>query len=152
MKPKILHNFLSDAELMKITDKIKSAEKLTSGEIAISIREYRSLLERRKNIRQLAEKEFMRLGIKKTAEGTGVLLFILLSERKFYILADENINKLTGESVWNKIRDSIQEKFIGGEFCDGILFGLEEIGRVLTHYFPIKLDDKNELSDNVTVT
>lgn len=151
MKPKIIYNYFTDDELLRISNKIKAVERTTSGEIAVSIREYRRLFEKRKSIRKLAEKEFLRLGIKKTKEGTGVLIFILLSEKQFYILADENINKLTGEDIWIKIKTIMQEKFVRGEFCKGILIGIEEIGKVLIQHFPIKADDLNEISNKVTI-
>ena len=151
MKPRILYNYFTDDELLRISSKIKNAEKKTSGEISVSIREYKSLLERRTTLRKLAEKEFTRLGINKTREGTGVLIFLLLSERQFYILADENINKLTGEKIWTEIKDFMQEKFVRGEFCKGILFGIDEIGKILFQHFPIRPDDRNEISNRVVV-
>ena len=109
------------------------------------------MLERRTTLRKLAEKEFTRLGINKTREGTGVLIFLLLSERQFYILADENINKLTGEKIWAEIKDIMQEKFVRGEFCKGILFGIDEIGKILSQHFPIRPDDRNEISNRVVI-
>ena len=151
MKPKILHSYLTDDELLRISNRINTVEKTTSGEIAVSIREYKSLFERRKALRELAEKEFLKLGINKTKEGTGVLIFLLLSTRKFYILADDNINKLTGEKIWTEIKDVIQEKFVRGEFCKGILFGIDEIGKILSKHFPIKPDDRNEISNKVVL-
>lgn len=151
MKPKILYNYFTDDELLRISNKINEAEKITSGEISVSIREYKSLLERKRSLRELAEKEFLRLGIKKTKEGTGVLIFLLLSERQFYILADDNINKLTGENVWAEIKNIMQEKFVRGEFCKGILFAIDEIGKILSQHFPISPDDKNEISNRVNV-
>lgn len=151
MKPKILHNYLSDDELLRISNKIKTVEKTTSGEIAVSIREYRRFSERKKTLKELAEAEFYRLQINKTREGTGVLIFLLLSERQFYILADDNINKLTGEQVWNEIKNAMQEKFVRGEFCKGILFGIDEIGKILAQHFPIKEGDVNEISNKVII-
>ena len=136
MKPKILCNYLTDDELLRISNKIKDAEKATAGEIAVSIREHKSFFERKIPLRQLAEKEYIRLGVNKTKEGTGVLILLLLSERQFYILADDNINKLTGEKVWAEIRNIMQEKFVRGEFCKGILFGIDEIGKILAQHFP----------------
>ena len=121
MKPKFLYNYFTDDELLRISSKIKNAERQTSGEIAVSIREYRKILEKKKSLRELAEKEFLRLEINKTKQGTGVLIFLLLSDRQFYILADDNINKITGEKVWTEIKDIMQEKFVCGEFCKGIL-------------------------------
>lgn len=151
MKPKILNNYLTDDELLRISNKIKETEKKTSGEIAVSIREYRSLFEKRRTLRELAEKEFLRLGINKTQEGTGVLIFLLLSDRQFYILADNSINKITGEEVWAEIKDIMQAKFMRGEFCKGILFAIDEIGKILSQHFPIRSDDKNEISNRIVV-
>lgn len=151
MKPKILYNYFTDDELLRISNRIKSVEKLTSGELSVSIREYKPFFERKKLIRELAEKEFLRLEINKTKQGTGVLIFLLLSDRQFYILADDNINKLTGEKVWAEIKGIIQEKFVRGEFCNGILFGIDEIGKILAQHFPIRSDDINEISNRVMI-
>jgi uncharacterized membrane protein len=151
MKPKILYNYLSDDELLRISNKIKDTEKATAGEIAVSIREYKTFFEGKKPLRELAEKEYIRLGINKTREGTGVLIFLLLSKRQFYILADDNINKLTGEKVWAEIKDTMQEKFVRGEFCKGILSAIDEIGKILAQHFPIRTDDKNEISNRVVI-
>jgi uncharacterized membrane protein len=151
MKPQILYNYFSDDEFLRISNKIKNVEKLTSGELSVSIREYKSFFEGKNPMRQLAEKEYIRLGINKTKEGTGVLIFLLLSERQFYILADDKINKLTGEKVWAEIKDIMQEKFVRGEFCKGILFGIDEIGKILAQYFPIRPDDINEISNRVVI-
>lgn len=151
MKPKILYNYFTDDELLRISNKIKDAEKKTSGEISVSIREYKTFFERKKTLRKLAEKEFLRLGINKTKQGTGVIIFILLSNRQFYILADDNINKLIGEKVWTEIKDIMQEKFVRGEFCKGILFGIDEIGKILAQHFPVIPDDINEISNRVVI-
>ena len=137
--------------ILRISNKIKDTEKATAGEIAVSIREYKSFFEGKTPLRQLAEKEYIRLGINKTKEGTGVLILLLLSDRQFYILADDKINKLTGEKVWAEIRNIMQEKFVRGEFCKGILFGIDEIGKILAQHFPISLDDKNEISNRVVI-
>jgi uncharacterized membrane protein len=151
MKSKILYNYFTDDELLRISTKIKEAEKTTAGEIAVSIREHKTFFEGKKTLRQLAEKEYMRLSINKTREGTGVLIFLLLSEKQFYILADDNINKLTGENVWTELKNIMQEKFVRGEFCRGILFAIEEIGKILSQYFPIRPNDKNEISNRVVI-
>lgn len=151
MKHKILCNYFSDDELLRISNKIRDVEKTTAGEIAVSIREYRSLFERKKTLRELAEKEFLRLGINRTKEGTGVLIFLLLSDKQFYILADDKVNQFTGDQTWADIKQVMQDKFIRGEFCNGILFGLDEIGKILCQHFPIMSDDKNEISNRVVI-
>ena len=99
MKPKILYNYLTDDELLRISNKIKEAEKKTAGELAVSIREYKSFFELKKPLRQIAEKEYVRLGINKTKEGTGVLIFLFqVSNRRpentIYCLRSRNSQNL----------------------------------------------------------
>ena len=107
--------------------------------------------QKKKTLRQLAEDEFHRLGITKTRDSTGVLFFLVLEDRQFYILADKGINEKVSQEAWDKIKEEMQEKFLKGEFCKGILFGIEEAGKVLSIHFPIKPDDTNELSNRVNI-
>jgi uncharacterized membrane protein len=148
----MIYNFVNDDELLRITNKIREYEKLTSGEICVSIREHKTLLQWRKTVAELAKKEFARLGIGKTRDKTGVLIYILLEKRQFFILADSAINNQVGENTWHNIKDGMQEFFIMGKFSKGILFGVEETGKVLAQHFPIRADDTNEISDRVILT
>ena len=149
MKTPLIYKFLNDDELLRISNKIKSEEKKTAGEICVSIKESRSFLQRNKSVRKLAEEEFFKLGINKTRDKTGIIIFFLLEAREFYILADEGINKKVSENTWDKIKDGMQEHFIEGRFSEGIIHGVESIGKILNEHFPIKPDDTNEISNRV---
>jgi len=151
MAKSLIYNYLNDDELLRISNKIKEKEMLTSGEICLSIKEKRKLFSGKLTIRQLAEKEFVRLGIHKTRDHTGILIFILLSERQFYILADQGINSLVDQKTWDDIRDSMVSDFSRGEFPGGIIRCIESVGDILSKHFPIKPDDLNELSNKVIV-
>jgi uncharacterized membrane protein len=151
MKNRLIYNFFSDDDFLRISNQIKKSEQTTSGEIRISIKEKRSFSEFKKEIKDLAEKEFRKLGMQNTRDKTGILLFLLLGERKFYILADEGINKKVELNTWDIIRDEIQEQFRDGKFTYGITHGIERVGKILSEHFPIKSDDKNELSNKVTL-
>ena len=151
MEKQLIYNFVNDDELLRISNKIKEMEKTTAGEICVSIKEKRSLLEKRKSVRQLAEKEFFKLGVANTRDKTGILIFLLLANRSFYILADSGINEKVPLGTWDKIKDEIQKNFSHGEFCKGIIFGIEEVGKILSKHFPIKPDDTNELSNRVNL-
>ena len=151
MEDRLIYHFVNDDELLRISNKIKEMEKTTAGEICVSIKERRSLLEKRKSLKELAEKEFFKLGVANTRDKTGILIFLLLEDRKFYILADSGINAKVTQETWDKIKDEIQKKFARGEFCKGLIFGVEEVGKILSSHFPIKADDTNELSNRITV-
>lgn len=147
----LIYHFVNDDELLRITNKIREYEKLTAGEICVSIKEHKTFFQRRKPVDELAKREFARLGIGKTRDKTGVLIYILLEERQFYILADFAINNKVNENTWHKIKDIMQEYFIKGMFAKGILHGVEETGKVLAEHFPVKPDDKNEIPDKVII-
>ena len=147
----LIYNYFSDDEFLRVSNKIKEAEKTTSGEIRVAIKEHRHFLDRKKNIRQLAEKEFHKLNMHNTRDKTGILLFMLLSDRQFYILADQGIHEKVSNETWDKLRDEIQLKFQSGNFCDGILWGVDRVGKILTKHFPVKSDDTNELSNEIVI-
>lgn len=151
MGKRIIYHYLSDDDLLRISGKIKEMEKISSGEICVSIKEKNNFLNRRKPFRKLAEKEFFKLGIHNTRDKTGILIFILLEGRKFYILADSGINEKVDQKTWDFVKDEMQVMFLKGDFCKGILYGVEQVGKILSKHFPIKPDDTNELSNRVTI-
>jgi uncharacterized membrane protein len=148
----LVYHFFDDDDFLRISNKISEAELITSGEIRVSIREDKTFAERNSDLRSLAEKEFYRLNMHQTRDKTGILLFFLLGERQFYILADEGINEKVNGDVWAKISTDIQQNFKNGYFSEGIIKGIESVGKLLSDYFPIKPDDKNELTNRVVLS
>ena len=148
----LIYHFVNDDELVRITNKIREYEKLTAGEICVSIKERKSFFQRRRTVGELAKHEFVRLGIGKTRDKTGILIYIILEERQFYILADSAINNKVTENTWHTIKDGMQEFFMKGMFAKGILYGVEETGKVLAEHFPVKPDDTNEIPDRVILS
>lgn len=149
MQKRLIYNYLSDDDLLRISNKIKESEKSTAGEICVSIKEKKTFLT--SSVYDLAKKEFYKLGVYKTRDKTGILIFILLEKKQFYILADEGINEIVPENTWDGIKDEMQRMFIKGNFCKGIIYGIDEIGSLLSKHFPIKPDDTNELSNKVAL-
>ena len=147
----LVYHFFDDDEFLRISNKIAETELITSGEIRVSIKEHKSFSERNSNIKALAEKEFYRLNMHQTRDKTGILIFFLLSERQFYILADQGINTKVNQQVWEEVSDEIQNNFRNGYFSKGIISGIEKIGNILTQHFPIKSDDKNELTNKIVL-
>ena len=148
---RLIYNFFSDDDFLRISNKIKEMEKNTSGEIRVAVKEKKHFLDRKKNIRQLSEKEFYKLNMHNTRDKTGILLFLLLNERQFYILADQGIHTKVDDETWHKIRDEIQDHFKNGNFSEGLIWGIERVGKILSKHFPIKEDDSNELSNEIVI-
>lgn len=149
MSGELIYHFFTDDDFLRISNKIKEMEKITAGEIRVAVKEEKSFKNRKKEIRELAEEEFYKLGMHQTRDKTGILLYLLLGGREFYILADEGINAKVTQDTWNEVRNGIQNEFRSGHFAEGLILGIERVGKILAQHFPIKEDDTNELSNRV---
>ena len=129
----------------RIKNAIEAAEHRTSGEICVSVsRLFWG------NIETAADKAFVRLGMTRTKERNGVLLFVVPSRRKFVVLGDQGIHERVGQEFWESVAAIISEKFREGDFTGGLLNAIERVGEELATHFPYDpATDKNELSDDV---
>ena len=146
-----LRKILSDKDLKDIADAVAGAEKSTSGEIRVAVRQRRGFNERKTPLEVIAQKEFDRLGMTRTEGRTGVLIFLIFEDRQFRIVADQGIHAKVGEATWQKIADEMSSHFSGKRFKEGILHGVREVGNILAVHFPPSGNNKNELPDEVRV-
>ena len=145
----LIRKYLSKADLKTISEKIADTESKTSGEIRVVLRHRRSWRERKLSLDEIALAEFTRLGMQRTKDRTGVLVLLLMSERKFHIIADEGIHTKVESGTWDRIAVEMSSQFKEGKFAQGISAGVEAVGRELSAFFPRKLDDHDELSNEV---
>ncbi len=145
-------DILTKDEMTQIASKISDVEKETVGEIRVSLRRTRSFKERNLAIYDLAVKNFYELGMEKTKDKTGVLIYLLLSDKKFQIIGDEGINKKVSKEFWDVIAMKVAEYFRENKFVEGLSFAITEVGTVLRREFPMKAGDTNELSNDVVVS
>jgi uncharacterized membrane protein len=147
----LVKNLFTKEDLAAIAAAIGETEKTTSGEIRVSIRQKRRWRERKLSIEEMARREFHDLGMTKTKDQTGILIFLLMDERKFFILADEGIHTKVEESTWTKVAEEISSHFSKKNFHQGIIHGVQAVGKVLSRFFPRKANDINELPNDVHV-
>lgn len=142
-------SILLKEQLKELSAVIAETEKETSGEIRIVLREKRQFNEMNLSLRDIALKEFYRLGMQKTRDKTGVLILLLLSEKKLYIAADESINARVEERTWEIIAGGMSARFKEGRFSEGLIEAVRTVGLHLKKHFPRKYDDTNELPNEV---
>ncbi len=147
----LVKKLFTQEDLAAIGSAIRAAEKTTAGEIRVSVRQKRQWRERKLTIEEMARREFQSLGMTKTRDRTGILIFLLLQERKFFILADEGIHTKVEVETWTKITGEISSHFSRSQFRHGVVFGVQAVGEILSKYFPRKSDDTNELPNDVHV-
>ncbi len=145
--PKRLRSHLSEDDLDLIANAISEAERETSGELRVHIVPRLLPFE---NARKRAIREFFRLGVDGTKDGSGVLLFLAVRSHRFEIVADQTINEEVGEEAWNEIALEITSHIRENGIGDGLQHGVRRIGSFLSRHFPIQPDDVNELPDEVT--
>ena len=86
-----------------------------------------------------------------TAERHGVLIYLAIEDHTLAIVGDEGIHRRVGDAYWAGVRDLMVTKLREGRALDAVLTGVAEVGRVLAEHFPRRPDDRNELSDQVSI-
>jgi uncharacterized membrane protein len=97
---------------------------------------------------------FARMRVWDTEENTGVLVYLLLADRRVEIVADRGIHARVGTTAWETICGAMQREFAAGRFAAGALSGLAAISDLLALHFPAAPDataNPNELPDKPLV-
>jgi uncharacterized membrane protein len=128
----------------KVVAAIAAAESRTSGEIRILVAR-----EKAEDPVLVAEKHFERLGMTKTAERNGVLIFLSPRSHTFAIVGDTGIHEKCGNEFWRGVAASMEQHFKRGEFTEGLVNGVDRAGELLAIHFPRRPDDRNELSNKI---
>jgi uncharacterized membrane protein len=147
----LVKSLLSKEDLHDISKFIGEQERSTSGEIRVAIRQRRSRSERGLSVEELARREFVSLEMTKTVSRTGILIFMLLEDRQFFILADEGIHAKVKDDTWKSIVAEMSKHFADKKFREGIRHGIQSVGSVLTKHFPQSSGDRNELPNSVRI-
>src|SRR5438105_4123843 len=114
--------FARKVDAARVRAAIEAAEKRTSGEIVVSVSTWFW-----GGVREAAERTFERLGVRKTAQRNGVLLFVVPSRRQFVVLGDEGIHAKVGQSFWEAAVSAMGERFRAGDVTGALVDGIERI-------------------------
>lgn len=138
-------DFLSRLDHKRITDAIADAERRTSGEIRVFIQRG----EVAGDALRVAQKKFDELGMAKTAQRNGVLIFVAPRAQKFAVLGDEGIHQKCGEQFWQQLVARMAQHFRSENFTDGLVHGITETGTLLAQHFPREKSDRDELPNTI---
>ena len=98
-----------------------------------------------------ALEHFGRLGVWDTEENNGVLIYLLLADRRVEIVADRGIHSRVGAAAWETICGEMQREFGLGNFEQGVKVGVRAISDLLAAHYPPGGRDGNELPDRPVV-
>jgi putative membrane protein len=102
-----------------------------------------------KKVKNRAIRHFMESGVYKTRDRTGILIFISFLERRIELIADSGINEKIDQSKWNDIVTHIINGIKDKKLANNLIEAIDECGKLLSKYFPIKEDDENELANEI---
>ncbi len=137
--------FLSKLEHDQIVRAIRDAESRTSGEIRVFIQ--RGKLNG--DSLPAAHRRFHRLGMHKTPERNGVLIFVAPRAHKFAVVGDEGIHQKCGEELWQRLVNQMREHFRSEKFSEAIVDAIQEIGDALAAHFPRRSPSAGSLPTEV---
>jgi uncharacterized membrane protein len=137
--------FFSLEEQEDIKQAIMNSELDTSGEIRVHIESIckGDVLDRAAYI-------FKKLGMSRTAQRNGVLIYLAVRNRKFAIIGDQGIHNKVPPDFWDTIKLKMLDYFRDGKFSQGLIYAISESGIHLKNYFPHQKDDINELPDDIS--
>ena len=141
MRPK---EFFTGLEHDKIVAAIRKAEARTSGEIRLFISRHDPA-----DAVIAAREHFHQLGMQKTGERNGVLIFVAPKAHKFAVFGDTGVHAKCGEPFWRALAEEMTGHFQQGKFTEGIVHAIGKAGDLLAEHFPRKKDDQNELPDEI---
>ncbi len=136
---------LSNLEQQQVAQAIAAAEKNTSGELRVHIEKVCT-----QDPMQRAVAVFEQLGMQRTAERNGVLIYLALESTQLAIIGDKGINEKVPSDFWDSTRDLMIKHFREGQITTGLCAAISEAGAQLAAYFPYQDNDQNELSNDIS--
>lgn len=138
-------DFLTQEEKDRIVAAIAEAEQKTTGEIRVHVENWcwGDAYRHGKDV-------FMRLGMDKTEEHTGVLIYVAVRSHKAAIIGDSGINVKVPEGFWSLTLADMLNSFRENRAGAGLAEAVQQCGVVLAEHFPKKENNRDELSNEIS--
>lgn len=133
------------AMAQQIQRRVSASEARHSGEIAVCVEAalpHRYLWRAGREapasvvIRERALSWFGKLRVWDTEHNNGVLVYLLLAERRVEIVADRGISQRVPDAHWQAVVQRLGEHLHKGDFDSGLTQALEEVSALLVQHFP----------------
>lgn len=98
-------------------------------------------------VEEAAITNFFQHGLYRTRDANGILVYISVLEHKVWVMADHGIHEKMDPGAWNGIVDAITNGIKAGQAAEAVCQAIQSIGETLSHHFPIRPDDENELQN-----
>lgn len=97
--------------------------------------------------RDRAREVFALHGVWNTEENNGVLIYVLLADRRVEIVVDRGVDARVDAAAWGEICRMMEGHFRAGRFQEGAIAGVQAVSALLEAHYPATSDGRNEISD-----
>lgn len=103
--------------------------------------------------RQRAIDLFGELRVWDTELNNGVLIYLLLAERRIEVLADRGLHQRTAPETWQALTRQLSQALQAGQFEAGLAQAVDAVGALLRQHYPAdgRHPNPNELPDAVVL-
>lgn len=124
--------------LESLTRAVADGEQRHLGEVAFAVESRLSPWQVVQGLtpRERAAELFGRLRVWDTEYNTGILIYVLLAERRIEILADRGICARVAQAEWDAICADMRQHYAQGRWLQGSMQAISRMHAVLARYFP----------------
>ena len=136
-----------------IEREVRESEQRHGGEVCFVVETELTTgqLWRELNSRDRAREVFAAEGVWNTEQNNGVLIYVLLADRKVEVVADRGIDARVTRVEWDAICHAMEEHFRARRFEEGAIAGVRAVAALLAREFPPREGERNELGDRPRV-
>ncbi len=139
------------ASLQLIADGIATGEARHRGQVCFAVESALSIgaVWAGHHAHDSARDAFARLRVWDTAANNGVLIYLLLADRRIEIIADRGLTAHVSAEQWRGVCQLMEERLQAGEPEAAALQGVAAVSAILAEHFPRNGDEDttNELPD-----
>jgi uncharacterized membrane protein len=148
--PSAARSFPADS-LQRIAAAVAAGEARHRGEVCFAVEAalpWRAVLAGA-DAHARAQAAFGRLRVWNTAANNGVLLYLLLADRRIEVVADRGLAGLVSDAQWRGVCGLMEERLRTGDAEGAAIAGIEAASDLLARHFPRQPGDadENELPD-----
>ena len=94
---------------------------------------------------------FQELGMHRTRDRNGVLIYVSVSDRLVAVIGDQGINAYVPAGFWERMVAVMKLHFAADRNAEGLCQAVHMVAELLKERFPRLADDVNELPDDVSI-
>ena len=127
-------HFFTQDEAERLARTIRDVEARATGQVQIFLEWNCPLTDPMSRSIKL----FHRLKLHTLPNQNGILIYIATQHRLFAVIADRGISEKIKNPFWTGLHALMEHRFKQGQFLEGTLLAIEELGRRLLEVFPAK--------------